>query len=97
MKNNSSSPFALEEKEKKKKLCLIRHAQSYFNMSIENDQEYYERDPDITSKGMEQCIELNKRLEKFHFDLLLISPLKRTISTFENSNLNCDRRSLPST
>lgn len=59
-------------------ITLIRHAQSRTNANTKLE----EVDTRLTSKGMKQASKLN-----FTFDLLLLSPLKRTMETYINSNI----------
>lgn len=62
---------------------LIRHAQSEHNASGHNDIKFI--DCGITKLGEEQAKTLN-----FNFDLIILSPLKRTMLTYNNSNINAD-------
>lgn len=71
------------------KITLIRHGQSVFNASYENspkiDDVMY-TDCGLTELGKEQA----KKLE-MKFDLLILTPLKRTILTYVNSNIECEK------
>lgn len=60
-------------------IICVRHAQGYHNLSVENQKI---RDPDLTPLGKEQCAQLAKTF-RYHssVDLLVCSPLKRTIYT----------------
>ncbi len=61
------------------KITFIRHAQSKFN----SGEEYLTSiNCELSDKGKIQCSEL-----KIHTDLLIISPLKRAIQTYANSNI----------
>ncbi|KAF4979989.1 hypothetical protein FZEAL_3916 [Fusarium zealandicum] len=58
---------------------LVRHAQGFHNLSIENEQL---PDPDLTPLGEEQCADLRARFP--HHDKLtklLASPMRRTVYT----------------
>ncbi|KAG9250437.1 histidine phosphatase superfamily [Emericellopsis atlantica] len=58
---------------------LVRHAQGYHNLSVENE---VIRDPDLTELGLQQCKELREAF--IHHDKLtrlVASPLRRTVYT----------------
>ncbi|KAF5564559.1 phosphoglycerate mutase family [Fusarium napiforme] len=58
---------------------LVRHAQGFHNLSIENEQM---QDPDLTPLGEEQCAALRKEFP--HHDKLtklFASPMRRTVYT----------------
>lgn len=40
-------------------------------------------DPDLNEKGYLQCIQLKQMYSKMDFDLVVLSPYKRTIKTFD--------------
>ncbi|KAI1812404.1 histidine phosphatase superfamily [Poronia punctata] len=58
---------------------LVRHAQGYHNLRLENQ---WMRDPDLTDLGKKQCSELRNTFP-YHDKLthLIASPLRRTIYT----------------
>jgi broad specificity phosphatase PhoE len=58
---------------------LVRHAQGFHNLSIENEQL---QDPDLTPLGEEQCAALRKEFP-YHDKLtkLFASPMRRTVYT----------------
>ncbi|KAJ8119291.1 hypothetical protein ONZ43_g3729 [Nemania bipapillata] len=62
---------------------LVRHAQGYHNLSVENQ---WIRDPDLTDLGKQQCEELNKQFP-YHDKIthLVASPIRRTIFTCQFS------------
>ncbi|KAJ2992090.1 hypothetical protein NUW58_g2292 [Xylaria curta] len=62
---------------------LVRHAQGYHNLSIENQ---WIRDPDLTDLGKQQCEELCK-IFPYHDKIthLVASPIRRTIFTCQFS------------
>lgn len=62
---------------------LVRHAQGYHNLSVENQ---WLRDPDLTDLGKEQCAELHKTFP-YHAKIthLVASPIRRTIFTCQYS------------
>jgi broad specificity phosphatase PhoE len=68
-----------------KTLYWIRHGESLSNISESN---YKIIDPSLTSKGFEQCNSLKKYLEinKIidNIDLIVVSPLNRTLETCMN-------------
>ncbi|RKU49108.1 hypothetical protein DL546_006711 [Coniochaeta pulveracea] len=58
---------------------LVRHAQGYHNLSVEN---YQIPDPDLTPLGEEQCAKLRKNFP-YHDNItyLVASPMRRTLRT----------------
>ena len=66
----------------KKKVFLIRHGQSEANASIDldNPTKYY--DTILTPLGKEQALLTKTKLKKINFDLMICSPLTRTLQTF---------------
>jgi|TARA_B110001454_G_C12457328_1_gene324665 broad specificity phosphatase PhoE len=66
----------------KKKVFLIRHGQSEANAStdLDNPTNYY--DTILTPLGKEQALLARSKLEKINFDLMICSPLTRTLQTF---------------
>ena len=74
-----------------KSVYLIRHAQSRFNVSKLNENYIDERDSELTINGINQATHLGKILESIHFDIILISPLRRALQTFYHAKLNCTR------
>ena len=72
---------------------FVRHAQGHHNVAGEEDKVRYQSeefaDAAITELGMTQCHELrdrnvNEGNEKFKSDLIVVSPLKRTLETATN-------------
>jgi phosphohistidine phosphatase SixA len=63
------------------KITLIRHAQSKFNAGTAKTLAEITNSR-ITEKGIQQASQLN-----FDFDLLILSPLKRSMETYTNSNI----------
>jgi broad specificity phosphatase PhoE len=63
------------------KLTFIRHAQCEFNVnkSLTPEQSV---DSKLTTEGVIQASHLN-----FHFDMLILSPLKRAMQTYTNSEI----------
>lgn len=58
---------------------LVRHAQGFHNLSIENESI---RDPDLTPLGEQQCADLRSSFTAHHkITKLVASPLRRTIKT----------------
>ncbi|KAI0864446.1 phosphoglycerate mutase-like protein [Xylaria cubensis] len=62
---------------------LVRHAQGYHNLNVENQ---WIRDPDLTDLGKQQCEELCKSFP-YHDKIthLVASPIRRTIFTCQYS------------
>lgn len=65
-----------------KKIYLIRHAQSEANAAIDLDNPTFYYDAKITTLGKKQAIETRNILKDINFDLLISSPLRRTLQTF---------------
>jgi len=66
----------------KKKIYLIRHAQSEANAAtdLDNPNSYY--DARLTNLGKDQTLKTRKKLVNVNFDLMISSPLTRTLQTF---------------
>ena len=75
-------------------LHLIRHAEGYHN--IGNDYRNPKNlDAVLTEKGIEQCKELSKKIQKeeIHVDTIISSPMRRALQTAHHSFehiLNCE-------
>ena len=67
-----------------KKVYLIRHAQSEANAAIDLDNSTFYYDARITDLGKNDALKLRKLLVGINFDLLVCSPLTRTLQTFTN-------------
>ena len=65
-----------------KKVFLIRHAQSYANVANDLDNPKYYYDSPITNMGKQQALKAKDKLSNINFDLLVCSPLTRTLETF---------------
>jgi broad specificity phosphatase PhoE len=66
-------------------ITLIRHAQSKFNAGHYNQNNPEEvRNCRLTEYGVSQAYHLD-----LSFDILIISPLKRALETYINSNIKC--------
>ena len=65
-----------------KKVYLIRHTQSEANIASDLDNPKYYYDAPITEYGKKQALNTNKLLKNIDFDLMLCSPLTRTLETF---------------
>jgi hypothetical protein len=63
-----------------KKITIIRHAESLFNSGVFEEHEL--KNCRITENGKNQAKQLDLK-----FDLLILSPLKRAIETYANSNI----------
>lgn len=61
------------------KITLIRHAQAEHNV---NNELHKSNNTSLTEAGIKSCKSLD-----FSFDLLILSPLKRVIQTYANSNI----------
>ena len=67
-----------------KKVYLIRHAQSEANVAIDLDNPTFYYDARITDFGKKDTLKLRELLRGINFDLLVCSPLTRTLQTFTN-------------
>ena len=65
-----------------KKIYLIRHAQSEANAAIDLDNPTFYYDARLTNLGKEQTLKTRKKLANVDFDLMISSPLTRTLQTF---------------
>lgn len=65
---------------------LVRHAQS---KGQTGQQEQV--DPELSELGVQQCAELGRALSAVPFDLALLSPLRRCLSTFTQAGLRAKR------
>ena len=68
-----------------KSITIIRHAQSKFNAGEFNTAEEI-RNCKLTDYGKSQSKSLDQS-----FDIIILSPLKRAIETYTNSNLKSER------
>jgi len=62
----------------------IRHCESVYNV----DQHSQQLDCDLSSKGLEHAKTI---CNEFHYDLVLCSPMKRTLDTILNSQLKYNK------
>ena len=65
-----------------KEIYLIRHAQSEANAALDLDNPTFYYDARITLLGKEQALIAQEKLKNIDFDLLVCSPLTRTLQTF---------------
>ena len=65
-----------------KEIYLIRHAQSEANAALDLDDPTFYFDARITSYGKNQAFKAQEKLNDIDFDLMLCSPLTRTLQTF---------------
>lgn len=76
-----------EEKEKKEFktiITLIRHGESGFGENYTSIEHL--TNCRLTSVGINQSKQLN-----FHFDILILSPVKRTMETYINSKIKANK------
>ena len=69
------------------RIYFIRHAEGEHNLSPECWEIKY---PKLTEKGRNQSIGNRKFFEKINIDLIVVSPLKRTLETAELIFDNCE-------
>lgn len=62
------------------KVSFIRHAEGYHNLSKKNWQI---TSPSLTSNGINQCKTLKNKINNIEYDLIVVSPLLRTLQTAE--------------
>ena len=65
-----------------KKIYLIRHAQSEANAATDLDNPTFYYDAKITHLGRNQTLKTRNAIKNVNFDLMLVSPLTRTLQTF---------------
>ena len=70
------------------KVTLIRHGEGFHNVV---DSEFDNSNPNwnilypkLTNEGIKQCLKAQTYFKDKKYDLFLVSPLRRTIQTFEN-------------
>ena len=66
----------------KKKIYLIRHAESEANAAVDLDNPTYYYDAKITKRGESQALKAKNVFENINFDTFICSPLTRTLQTF---------------
>ena len=64
-----------------KNIYFIRHGEGYHNLTSHGHHNYHIKYPRLTMKGIRQCYETRQKLENIEFDLVLVSPLRRTLET----------------
>jgi broad specificity phosphatase PhoE len=67
-----------------KEILFVRHGESEYNMlsrAGKRDEGMKIRDPHLSPVGIEQAVELGKRLESYPIDKVLVSPMYRTLQT----------------
>tara|TARA_B100000524_G_scaffold225396_1_gene119262 strand:+ start:171 stop:611 length:441 start_codon:yes stop_codon:yes gene_type:complete len=69
-----------------KQICLVRHGQAHHNqrnnpLALGFIYYLFQRDADLTPKGNVQAQSIRHQLRAEQFDLVVISPLTRTIRT----------------
>lgn len=70
---------------------FIRHGEGYHNLMNYNYHNWHLLYPRLTTKGINQCYNVKETLESDKFDLIIVSPLRRTLETAEyifNKNNN---------
>ena len=60
-------------------IYYIRHGESLAN--INQYTHWAMLDPSLTEKGKFQCFETKQKLKSIHFDIIICSPLKRSIQS----------------
>ena len=65
-----------------KEIYLIRHAQSEANAALDLDNPTFYYDARITPLGETQALSAQNKLKNINFDLMICSPLTRTLETF---------------
>ena len=66
-----------------KKIFFIRHGEGYHNLMNYNYHNWHLMYPRLTTNGINQCYQLKNKLEQENFDLIIVSPLRRTLETAE--------------
>jgi broad specificity phosphatase PhoE len=66
-----------------KKIFFIRHGEGYHNLMNYNYHNWHLMYPRLTTNGINQCYQLKEKLKSEKFDLILVSPLRRTLETAE--------------
>ena len=64
-------------------IYFIRHGEGYHNLKKNGQSQHHLLYPTLTAKGISQCVNTCNNLKHVHFDLVIVSPLIRTIQTFD--------------
>ena len=64
-------------------IYFIRHGEGYHNLKKNGQSQHHLLYPTLTAKGISQCVRTCNNLKHVHFDLVIVSPLIRTIQTFD--------------
>ena len=102
----------IEARHRGKMLCLIRHGQGEHNprknpLALGFVPAMLRRDARLTGKGRKQAEALNEPMHSLPFELIVVSPLTRTIQTATEAfaghptpkrlcHLMCERATMPS-
>ena len=62
---------------------FIRHGEGYHNLMNYNYHNWHLLYPRLTTKGINQCYKVKETIESDKFDLIIVSPLRRTLETAE--------------
>ncbi len=65
------------------KIYLVRHGQTDHNLN----NMYNREDEDLTNLGIDQAKELSKKIALIYYDIIISSPLKRTLHTANIINI----------
>lgn len=66
-----------------KKIFFIRHGEGYHNLMNYNYHNWHLLYPRLTTNGINQCYKLKEKLKLEKFNLVIVSPLRRTLETAE--------------
>ena len=64
-----------------KTIYFIRHGEGYHNLGKKGN--YHLKYPRLTVKGINQCKQVREQLKTIDFDMIFVSPLRRTLETSE--------------
>ena len=68
------------------KICFVRHGETNYNR--DNRLQGQVNDSNLTERGIKQAEEITKKLENYQYDIIITSPLVRTMETAKIINAN---------
>jgi len=64
-----------------KNIYFIRHAEGYHNLRTNGHNNHHIKYPRLTVRGIQQCQKTREQLKDIKFDIIIVSPLRRTLET----------------
>ena len=63
-------------------ILFVRHGEGYHNITKNKENQYHIFYPSLTNKGIIECKKRKLQFKDKIYDLVIVSPLKRTLQTF---------------